>query len=275
MIEGQDEPRCFECGYSLRGLESGRCPECGRAVDAPPIPIPWKLRGQIGWVQAYWKTAWAMTFGWKWIWRDYERPADVRGARLFAGLTAVWAWLPAAVCCGQAYAQWNWADFARQGYCQVISLMVGMLAFLWYMAGAPAALCRWPRRDKSEEAALAKARGTALALYACGPLAFIGILGWMVSLSEVVMPKGLGLVSYITLHEAGSGWLAALLGVVALGLLIRWYVTAVKAIELAAASGKAGAVASAAWLVVLWAGLAVIYLGMFVTLVYASLMLFT
>src|SRR2546421_12761742 len=24
---------CWECGYSLRGLESRRCPECGRGFD--------------------------------------------------------------------------------------------------------------------------------------------------------------------------------------------------------------------------------------------------
>jgi hypothetical protein len=32
-----DEERCFSCGYSLRGLELPRCPECGalRGFDVP------------------------------------------------------------------------------------------------------------------------------------------------------------------------------------------------------------------------------------------------
>ena len=29
--------RCTSCGYPLRGLTSGRCPECGTAYDAPEV----------------------------------------------------------------------------------------------------------------------------------------------------------------------------------------------------------------------------------------------
>src|SRR5882672_6822328 len=40
-----DEPgRCWGCNYLLRGLESGRCPECGRPFDKATM----NWRGQIG-----------------------------------------------------------------------------------------------------------------------------------------------------------------------------------------------------------------------------------
>lgn len=39
------DPACRRCGYSLRGLDSDRCPECGcpfdrDAADTPPGPVP-------------------------------------------------------------------------------------------------------------------------------------------------------------------------------------------------------------------------------------------
>ncbi len=33
MWLSRHEPRCLDCAYSLKGLESMRCPECGRGFD--------------------------------------------------------------------------------------------------------------------------------------------------------------------------------------------------------------------------------------------------
>lgn len=39
-----DEARCLECGYSLRGLTSAVCPECGLRFD-PADPLTFRLKG--------------------------------------------------------------------------------------------------------------------------------------------------------------------------------------------------------------------------------------
>lgn len=48
---GQAVGSCWECGYALRGLESRRCPECGRAFD-PGDPATMNMgRAVGGWAQ--------------------------------------------------------------------------------------------------------------------------------------------------------------------------------------------------------------------------------
>lgn len=47
---------CETCGYSLIGLPSSRCPECGTEFDPAALPfarIPWLHRKRLGWVRAY------------------------------------------------------------------------------------------------------------------------------------------------------------------------------------------------------------------------------
>jgi hypothetical protein len=43
---------CWECGYSLRGLESRRCPECGRPFD-PADPTTMNMGREVGWLAAW------------------------------------------------------------------------------------------------------------------------------------------------------------------------------------------------------------------------------
>jgi hypothetical protein len=43
---------CWECGYSLRGLETPRCPECGRAFD-PNDPPTMNMNTHVGPVARY------------------------------------------------------------------------------------------------------------------------------------------------------------------------------------------------------------------------------
>src|SRR5687767_8402235 len=42
---------CWECGYSLRGLVSRRCPECGRPFD-PLDPRTMNMGREVGWLAA-------------------------------------------------------------------------------------------------------------------------------------------------------------------------------------------------------------------------------
>src|SRR5436305_14684318 len=47
----QDRAACLGCGYALRGLESRRCPECGRAFD-PSDPATMNMGQAVrGWAQ--------------------------------------------------------------------------------------------------------------------------------------------------------------------------------------------------------------------------------
>jgi hypothetical protein len=43
---------CWECGYSLRGLEANRCPECGRPFD-PGDPTTMNMGREVGWLAAW------------------------------------------------------------------------------------------------------------------------------------------------------------------------------------------------------------------------------
>ena len=57
MVTEQSEAAvglCWECGYSLRGLESRRCPECGRPFD-PTDPATMNMGRRVGWL-----TGWLM-----------------------------------------------------------------------------------------------------------------------------------------------------------------------------------------------------------------------
>lgn len=51
---------CEACGYSLIGITSDRCPECGRRFDPMQLPlarVPWLYRYRIGHIRAYVRTA--------------------------------------------------------------------------------------------------------------------------------------------------------------------------------------------------------------------------
>ena len=52
---------CPHCGYNLRGLTSGRCPECGNVFDLAAMSrsqIPWLHRAEVGRMRAWWRTCW-------------------------------------------------------------------------------------------------------------------------------------------------------------------------------------------------------------------------
>lgn len=63
---------CLGCGYNLRGLADGRCPECGRDFDVHEhggLRAPWVDRRRLGTFVAFWATAALVTF----------RPVDFAG----------------------------------------------------------------------------------------------------------------------------------------------------------------------------------------------------
>jgi hypothetical protein len=65
VVDEEPECYCVGCGYNLRGLEGGRCPECGRPIDRHEhdgLDAPWVHRRHIGAVPAFWQTAALVTF---------------------------------------------------------------------------------------------------------------------------------------------------------------------------------------------------------------------
>ena len=93
-----DDLYCPDCGYSLRGLTSDRCPECGLLLDFiesdTPI-IPWERRRELGWFRTYWQTVAQVIFRRKKFCRAFYRPVSYRSAQLFRWVTVLHVFIPA------------------------------------------------------------------------------------------------------------------------------------------------------------------------------------
>src|SRR5580765_6099592 len=80
---------CPACGYSLRGIASERCPECGLSIDRATISrsiIPWSHREHIGRVNALLKTIHLGTRRPSALAKQASRPVRFRDAQLFRWL---------------------------------------------------------------------------------------------------------------------------------------------------------------------------------------------
>jgi len=83
---------CPQCGYNLRGVESDRCPECGREFDRATLrvsAIPWVHRHEIGRFRAYWRTVWFVTARTKRFAEELWRPVAFGDAQRFRWLTVL------------------------------------------------------------------------------------------------------------------------------------------------------------------------------------------
>lgn len=79
---------CEGCGYSLVGLMSDRCPECGEAFDPTLLPlarVPWLYRRRLGKVRSFIQTCWAILVRPTAFAREMCRPIRIsmQDARLF------------------------------------------------------------------------------------------------------------------------------------------------------------------------------------------------
>src|SRR5215217_6210412 len=75
---------CRRCGYPLRGLAGGRCPECGGAFDLtnrktfarkPPRPAVWRWARRVAAVLTLLALAAASVPGWYWWQWHNEQPS--------------------------------------------------------------------------------------------------------------------------------------------------------------------------------------------------------
>jgi len=83
---------CDECGYSLVGIQSDRCPECGKAFEPTELPfarIPWLHRRKIGRTKAYLSTVRMVLFRPRAFAMELLRPVriSIADARLFRRAT--------------------------------------------------------------------------------------------------------------------------------------------------------------------------------------------
>ena len=81
---------CPSCGYSLRGISSDRCPECGLPIDRSQLAesqIPWSHRRRIGRFRAYWRTVWFCTFHRRRLADQVARPLSYSDAQRFRFVT--------------------------------------------------------------------------------------------------------------------------------------------------------------------------------------------
>jgi hypothetical protein len=103
---------CPQCGYNLRGIESGQCPECGLAVDRAAFAesqLPGSHRRRIGYIRGYLRTLAMSVLDSRQLAAEVARPVSFRDAQKFRFITIFLAWIPLA-----AIAVWQRAIVVEQ-----------------------------------------------------------------------------------------------------------------------------------------------------------------
>ncbi len=183
----QGEVLCPACQYSLRGIESDRCPECGTHIDRALLfagQIPWIYRGVIGSLPAYWRTVWLVVCSPAKVANVIHRPVSYRDARLFQHATVLLASIPAMafVNCGLSETElFHVRAFSAHplGWLLELGLLPVICFALWLFlltaTGAPAYFFH-PRSIPVEQ----QNRAIALSYYASAPLALTPILAALI-----------------------------------------------------------------------------------------------
>jgi hypothetical protein len=92
-------PLCPKCGYSLRGISSEQCPECGATLDWETLArshLPWEHRKSLGWWRAYWRMNRLAILRPGKLAAEIDRPVSLAIAKRYRNLTVLWAWLASA-----------------------------------------------------------------------------------------------------------------------------------------------------------------------------------
>ena len=91
---------CPGCGYSLHGIASERCPECGMAVDRAGLSVsrlPWAHRREIGGVRAYWRTNLMVLLRPRMLAQEMNRPVRFADSQRFRHVTVLLGCFPVLV----------------------------------------------------------------------------------------------------------------------------------------------------------------------------------
>ena len=248
-IESQTPDRyCVGCGYNLRGLGPGHCPECGRVSDGREhsgVRVPWAHRTRIGTFEAYWRTvllvcfrpgAFAARFHWPHV-RHHDSPAF----RCWTIACAV-----ASTTLAAAGAAWH-LRFSNVAMAVLLGALAPSAAVFFYAATGLTGFFTGPRplSDTSEEAF----RAGIVNDYASAALAWT-------PLPAGVVCAGAGFAKMIGPEVAGYLFPVALLLAVAIGVL--WLGDVLVAFGEALSLGPAGLLLAAVLFPVRCAGLAIL-----------------
>jgi hypothetical protein len=217
---------CPECGYDLRAIESGRCPECGLEIDRAAMSVsrlPWAHRRKIGPVRAYWRTNRLAIVRRRRLAEEINRPVSFSDARRFLLVTATLAWIPAAAWIVVGLFSDDGAGL-KAGRGHGITMLLEPLAIaaivlapwlFFYMAGAVGSYFFHPKSMP----VVRQNRAIALSYYACAPLAWL----W---LPAAVMGGVYFILSQPWGRSIPDGWMitASIAGVcLILAILLVWW----------------------------------------------------
>ena len=266
---------CPSCGYSLRGITSDRCPECGFAVDrsaAAVSRIPWEHCRRLGPVRAYWRTMWMPSRA---VASDMIRPVNYRAARRFQLITVLIASLPIAamaavplpdnfyMALGSSLSTWpmtlppGWAiDFALPflGAAGLrFVLPVAIVLYFIAMTGVASYFFHPPHLTVVQQN-----RAIALSYYACTPLVLLllpTLLGWAFLLLAMYKPD------WLDRNFIGAAFMGFLTGLVPVVTLMLMWFTTIRMLRAATLCSTARVIAMAVTLPLAWALLAVLIVG--------------
>lgn len=188
---------CPKCTYNLRGVVGERCPECGYSLAtlrSPICRIPWVRRRECGRFLGYWRTIWMVTFRNQRFCEEFARPVSFADARTFLWVTLLHLYVPVLLAVvlvylsvpakpevGTPFEQMiagglvqsapTFVDRAYGEVWPVATLLACLLLFLASAAVSPSYFFHPPTVSAQQQD-----NGIAMSYYACGPLAFLGVL---------------------------------------------------------------------------------------------------
>lgn len=227
---------CPRCGYNLRGLTGGTCPECGddvTAVRSAGSVIPWTYRNAKAEARrpfrlapsaslAFFRTAWMAMFARRRLCLEISRDASFADAQAFRWWVVALAWLPflgagailVVSCLAGTSKGPTWIhEFAVEVWPAAV-LVLGALLGLAAMTGLPS---YW--FHPKDTPVRFQNRAIALSYYSCAPLALfvvpIGLLAAAQVLSQLerlsILASGLAIaVTLFVLFEWWYGVVAML-----------------------------------------------------------------
>ncbi len=215
-----DELYCPGCGYNLRGVASGACPECGEGFDIESLrqsQIPWSARNGLGMFRAYWRTVWLVIRHNRRFCREVARPISYRDARRFQWMTIAHVYAAVLLVTAMLYGFYavdalsdlQWLAPSLASMWPVAAAHLLMVLFVLLVTGVPS---YWfhPRSVSVEM----QNRGVALSYYTCAPLALLPI---------TVLLLAVGIAMYTSLWvPVGQGRTIAEIAM-AVGLLVIFF----------------------------------------------------
>ncbi|HEY8748497.1 MAG TPA: hypothetical protein VIM11_11015 [Tepidisphaeraceae bacterium] len=190
---------CAGCGYDLRGLDSERCPECGRAIDAR-IALPWLRRGDLGIIWALIAMVKLVTFRPALLRNSDWEVGGLHAATIFRLIVVGMAWVAILMLVEMALRDfggvpqrsagppdtserfWELATLWLAGARSLPVRAVCLGLTLWLLSGTATL---WARSE----------RDRVLARYACAPLVWLVVPAALVAAARLLRASGDGFVA--------------------------------------------------------------------------------